>query len=315
MTGTMNLSGPDQGQESRTERKLKLDFGFVLSAKWLGGLAFCLLFAFACALLGQWQMDRRMEAVAEINKVLDNYDDPPVSYTDPGVSGMFTAFQAEDEWTPVVLSGEYLQQDTRIVRNRPLNGRPGYEVIVPFRTDTGDVVAVNRGWLPIGNSPGRPDSVPAPPQGPSEVTVRVKPGEPTLDRDAPEGQLASIDLVALQESLDYPIARDAYGLRATEDPAPETSPQLPAKPPLDEGPHLSYSLQWFLFGLMSFVVWGYLVRQKAVNDREDRIHGYTEEDGYISAHRPERAKPVRRRGGQLTDEEVEDALLDAGESR
>ena len=313
MTGTTKLSQPEEGRDASTERKPKLDFGFVLSAKWLGGLAFCLLFAFACALLGQWQMDRRMEAVAEINKVLANYDEAAVPYTE--AEQLFTGFRAQDEWTPVVLTGEYLEQDTRIVRNRPLNGRPGYEVIVPFRTDTGDVVAVNRGWLPIGDSPGRPDTVPSPPQGPSEVTVRVKPGEPTLQRDAPEGQLASIDLVALQESLDYPIARDAYGLRATETPAPQTSPQLPAKPPLDEGPHLSYSLQWFLFGLMSFVVWGYLVRQKAVNDREDRIHGYTEEDGYISAHRPERVKQVRRRGGQLTDEEVEDALLDAGQPR
>ena len=63
----------------------RLDFRFVLSARWLGGLAFCCLFAFACALLGQWQMDRRMEAVAEINKVLANYDEPAVCllYTSP----------------------------------------------------------------------------------------------------------------------------------------------------------------------------------------------------------------------------------------
>ena len=313
MTGTMDPDQTLEDQAPAAERKPKLDFGFVLSAKWLGGLAFCLLFAFACALLGQWQMDRRMEAVAEINKVLENYDEPAVPYSE--AQDLFTDFQPQDEWTPVVLQGEYLEQDTRIVRNRPLNGRPGYEALVPFRTDTGEVIVVNRGWLPIGNSPGRPDTVPAPPSGPAEVTVRVKPGEPTLDRDAPEGQLASIDLVAFEESVGYPVARAAYGLRAVEDPAPATSPQLPAKPPLDEGPHLSYSLQWFMFGLMSFVVWGYLVRQKAVNDREDRIHGFTEEDGYLSAHRPERAKPVRRRGGQLTDEEIEDALVDAGESR
>lgn len=313
MTGTMDPDQTLEDQAPAAERKPKLDFGFVLSAKWLGGLAFCLLFAFACALLGQWQMDRRMEAVAEINKVLENYDEPAVPYSE--AQDLFTDFEPQDEWTPVVLQGEYLEQDTRIVRNRPLNGRPGYEALVPFRTDTGEVIVVNRGWLPIGNSPGRPDTVPAPPSSPAEVTVRVKPGEPTLDRDAPEGQLASIDLVAFEESVDYPVARAAYGLRAVEDPAPATSPQLPAKPPLDEGPHLSYSLQWFMFGLMSFVVWGYLVRQKAVNDREDRIHGFTEEDGYLSAHRPERAKPVRRRGGQLTDEEIEDALVDAGESR
>jgi hypothetical protein len=70
-----------------------------------------------------------------------------------------------------------------------------------------------------------------------------------------------------------------------------------------------------MFGLMSFVVWGYMARQKAVNDRDDREQGLTEEDGYLSAHRAPRVKPARRRGGRPTDEEAEDALLDAAESR
>jgi cytochrome oxidase assembly protein ShyY1 len=299
--------------EAGTPKRARLDYRFLISPQWLGGLAFCAIFAVACALLGQWQMDRRMEAVAEINKVLENYDEPAVPLA--ANATVFTGFQAHQEWTPVEMEGRYLEEDTRIVRNRPLAGKPGYEVLVPFRADTGDVIVVNRGWLPIGDTPGRPDVVPAPPAGEVTVVVRAKPGEPDLDRDAPEGQLASIDLAAFADSVEYPVADTAYGQLAAESPAPEVGMQQPPKPPLDEGPHLSYSLQWFMFGLMSFVVWGYMARQKALNDRDDREQGLTEEDGYLSAYRAPRVRPSRRRGGRPTDEEAEDALLDAAESR
>ena len=303
--------------ETLTDRPTKrgrLDYRFLISSQWLGGLAFCALFALACALLGQWQMDRRMETVAEINKVLSNYDEPAVPLA--GNAGLFTDVRPEQEWTPVEMHGEYLEEDTRIVRNRPLAGKPGYEVLVPFRADTGDVIVVNRGWLPIGDTtPGRPDVVPTPPAGEVTVVTRIKPGEPDLGRDAPEGQLASIDLAAFEDSVGYDVADTAYGQLATESPTPAVALQQPPKPPLDEGPHLSYSLQWFMFGLMSFIVWGYMARQRAVNDRDDRELGLTEDDGYLSAHRAPRARPVKRRGGRPTDEEVEDAMLDAVDSR
>lgn len=299
--------------EPPAAKRARLDFRFVLSPQWLGGLAFCVIFSVACALLGQWQMDRRMEAVTEINKVLENYDEPAVPLA--GHEALFTGFQAHQEWTPVRMSGEYLPEDTLIVRNRPKAGKPGYEVLVPFRADTGATVVVNRGWLPIGNTAGRPDVVPAPPEGQVTVEVRTRPGEPDIGRDAPEGQLASIDLVAFEQSVGYPVADTAYGEMVEESPEPAGRPQTLVPPTLDEGPHLSYSMQWFLFGLMSFIVWGYMARQRAVNDREDRALGLTEEHGYISAYRPPRPKPVRRRGGRLTDEEAEDALLDATEPR
>ncbi|MGM7667287.1 SURF1 family cytochrome oxidase biogenesis protein [Microbacterium sp. A93] len=306
------LTAPAPESDQPSAKKARLDYRFVLSPQWLGGLAFCVIFSIACALLGQWQMDRRMEAVTEINKVLENYDEAPVPLA--GHADLFTDFQAAQEWTPVSLTGAYDEEDTRIVRNRPKAGKPGYEVLVPFRADTGETIVVNRGWLPIGNTAGRPDVVPSPPEGEVTVQVRTRPGEPDIGRDAPEGQLASIDLVAFEESVGYQVADTAYGEMIQEDPAPQTRPQTLVPPTLDEGPHLSYSVQWFLFGLMSFFVWGYMARQRAINDRDDRALGLTEETGYIAAYRPPRPKPVRRRNGRPTDEEAEDALLDAADS-
>lgn len=305
---TLNSGTSTPNATAETTRKPKLDFRFLISGAWIGGLLFCIVFSIACAMLGQWQMDRRMQALEEVNKVVRNYDAAPVPYSEN--ADIFTDFQAERKWTPVTVRGEYLVEDSLIVRNRPHSGRPGYEVLVPFRTVEGDTLIVDRGWLPIGNSPGRPDDVPEPAEGTITIIVRALAGEPTLeDRSAPEGQVASIDLPAIADQLDYPIAEAAYGLMAAESPeAAETPTQMP-QPTEDEGPHLSYSMQWFTFGLMSFVVWGYMARQKAIQNREDELYGFTEEQGFISAHRMERKKATRRRRNQPTDEEIEDSML------
>lgn len=292
-----------------TTKKPKLDFRFMLSGAWIGGFVFCIIFAFGTVFLGEWQMDRRMEKLDEINKIVANYDIEPVAYSDAG--HLFRDFQEEQEWTPIMVQGEYLEEDTMVARNRPRAGRPGFEVLVPFVTESGERLIVDRGWLPLGKDATAPAAVPAPPEGQTRIIIRAVPGEGTIDRGAPEGQVASINLPTIREQLDYEIADEAYGLMAAESPEMAETPQPMPEPQRDEGPHLSYSMQWFTFGVMSFVLWGWLGYQKAVRNREDEIHGEREEDGFMSAHRVERIKPVKRRNGQLTDEEIEDAMLNS----
>ena len=78
-----------------------------------------------------------------------------------------------------------------------------------------------------------------------------------------------------------------------EQPRVTPTPVLQPRPALDEGPHLSYTFQWFLFGLLGFIAWGYLVR-------EDYKRG---QDG----------TRVTRRERQ-SDQDIEDALLDDAEA-
>jgi cytochrome oxidase assembly protein ShyY1 len=289
-------------------KRRRLDFGFVLTAPWIFGFVVCILFAFACHHLAQWQIDRRIQVMHQINRVLENYDDAPVPLADAPLAD----FQADDEWTPVRLTGEYLVQDTLVVRNRPRAGRPGYEVLVPFRTQEGAVVVVDRGWLPIGDSPGRPDSVPAPSQGEQEVVVRLRPGEPTLERQAPDGQVASIDLPEIGRLTGLDVAERAYGEMVSESQDPGTRPQTLVQPTLDEGPHLSYALQWYLFALMGFGVWGYMAYTRARNDRDDLEDAAAsgEEDLIPAKHHPRPQRVKHRRSGRVTDEEAEDSLFE-----
>ncbi|MFH5877648.1 SURF1 family protein [Arthrobacter sp. NA-172] len=280
-------------------------YRFLFSSKWLGYFVLAVIFATGCVLLGRWQMDRRAETLAEINRVVTNYSATPVPFS--AVKTEFQSLNPEREWTQVELHGSYDVSGERVVRNRPLNGQPGYEVVVPFRLSSGEAVVVDRGWLPIGNkTPGHPDSIPAPPAGQVTVVARLKASEPNLDRGVVDGQLASIDLPSYATELSYPIMTGAYGQLATESPAVQQMPAPFPMPATDEGTHLSYSLQWFAFGVLMFIGFGYAARQQARNAQIDA----EDEDEEISAM-PRRKAPAPRKSKRPTAEEEEDAILDA----
>ncbi|WP_346958128.1 SURF1 family protein [uncultured Arthrobacter sp.] len=288
-------------------------YRFLFSSKWLGYLLLAAIFATACVFLGRWQMDRRAETLAEINRVVSNYSATPIPFAD--ARDQFIKLDADREWTQVELRGRYDEAGQRIVRNRPLNGQPGYEVVVPFKLESGETVVIDRGWLPIGNkTPGSPDSVPAPPAGNVTVVARLKPAEPALQRGAPDGQLASIDLATYSSQLGYPLLTGAYGQLASETPPAADMPVGFPKPSTEEGTHLSYSLQWFAFGVLMFVGFGYAARQQARNaaiDAED-AEGQDAGDGYLHASNPSpRRRTVPRKRKTATAEEEEDAILDA----
>lgn len=270
-------------------------YRFLFSARWFGWLAMVIVLAAGCVGLGRWQLDRREAVVEDIQRIEANYDAAPQRYV-PGENG-FDRYDPAREWTPVTFVGIYDVDNQVVARNRPLNGQPGYEVLTPLRLDDGTAVIIDRGWLPIGNiEAGRPDEIPAPPSGQVEVTARMKPGEPAVNRGAPEGQVASIDLVALSDRLDYPLQDAAYGLLALERPGAAVTPVAAPKPSIDEGPHLSYSLQWFAFGVLAFVGLGYAARQQRRSNAE------------LDGTAPDLPTRQRRRP---SSEEEEDAILDA----
>ncbi|WP_308196365.1 SURF1 family protein [Paenarthrobacter sp. TYUT067] len=272
----------------------------------LGGVAAAgRTFAAACIGLGNWQMDRRNQTVAEIRRVQENYDKPPAPFQD--ARPYFEVANPDAKWTTVAVSGRYLVQDQRIVRNRPNNSVAGYEVVVPFRLASGETIVINRGWLPIGNlRPGYPDAVPAPPPGEISAVVRIKPSEPDLGRDAPEGQLASIDLPYFASQLGYPLMTGSYGVMASESPQPAVVPQQLAQPAVKEGSNLSYAMQWITFGVLAFVGFGYMARQQARIHREEReIPDESAETASTLQHPRHPSAPKRSRA------EEEDALLDS----
>ncbi len=272
---------------------------FLLSRRWAGFLALTIVFALVCVGLGEWQLQRRADAVTENNRVSANYNASPIAVAD--LLPSLDSFEESQKWRPVLLTGHYLPQDQVLVRNRPLNGQPGFEILAPFRLSDGTVFIVDRGWLTTGQLQDRPDVVPSAPQGEVSVIARVKAGEPSLGtRTTNPGEVSTIELPLLAERLGAPTYTGAYGVLASESETAGTG-TLEPEPPQDEGPHLSYAFQWFVFALFGFFALGYAARQ------EFRSLNADDPDEQERAE----AREKKRLAKGKKDSDVEDEILDA----
>ena len=228
-----------------------------------------------------------------------NYDSAPAPVAT--LLPALDAFEGSKEWSPARMRGTYLSHEQLLVRTRPLGGNPGFEVLVPLLLEDGTVFIVDRGWVPTGSSHDSPDAVPAAPAGTVEVIARLKPGESRISgRTAPEGQVATIELDDIAGTLDAPVYTGAYGLMVSESPAAAENPTPLPRPARDEGSHLSYAFQWFVFAVLGFIGLGWAIRQ------EYRLANAEDPDERKRAAERARRKALR----PLTDAEIEDALLD-----
>lgn len=230
--------------------------GFLVSRRWGLFLLAVFLLTWLAYELGQWQfsrLDDRRDRNATIER---NENLPPVDVRD--VFGVGEPPAGADEWRVVEARGEYATEDTVIVRYRTRDGSSGVEVVVPLVLDDGSSLLVDRGWWQTANRGEVPDDVPDPPAGEVEVTgwVRV---DATGDSIAVvDNSTRAISSVAIGEALDREVLQGFVELRS-EDPEPATSLTPVELPSLDEGPHFFYGLQWWFFGVLAVVGFGYLL--------------------------------------------------------
>lgn len=274
-------------------------FRIAFTKRWLSYLLLTAIFAGACVALSTWQFARRDEAQQEIQRVLENYSAQPVALTEALPS--LRQFNEDDKWIPVVITGTYLPEEQLIVRSRPREQVAGVEVLTPLKTSDGSIFIVDRGWLPANTDPEAPYLIPEPPAGEVTVVARLKASEPPIPgREMVDGQLATIELPLIQEVLNTPTYTGAYGLLVSESPQPIEEAPLPAlKPSLDEGAHLSYALQWIMFGILAFIGLGWAVQN------EIRIRNSETEEGKAKL-----AARAKKRASKPSEEDIEDAILD-----
>lgn len=215
--------------------------------RWLGWFALTAVLCVAFLLLGQWQWGRYETRAARADRVEAHYGADPVPVAE--VVGE-RPLPVGQEWRRVVAQGRYEPAQTVLARNRPHDGEYGYEVLVPLRLDDGSTLVVDRGWAPNADEGAavRPD-VPAPPAGEVEVTGWARLGEPSLGRDMPPDQVASIHLPEVADRVGGPVLGGYLDLQEERGEGVAAAPERPR--PLEEpdtgtGPHLAYALQWWL---------------------------------------------------------------------
>ena len=263
--------------------------------RWLRWIALAVVFAVACGFLSNWQLNRREQIVKVIQRVERNYEHQRVrlSVLVPNPKD----FKISREYRRVWIAGTYESEKSILVRNRPLNGTQGFEVITPLRLTSGEYLLVDRGWVPTGDSPAVPGRFPKPGHRELLVVGRLKGTEPADSRTAPSGQTLSINAEAIFKQVGLANAQvytGAYLLLEQESIAAPTG-KLSTKPSLNEGNHLSYAFQWVLFALMAFAAIGWGIRQ-------DRLMARAAQD-------PTFVIKKRKRVGD-DDKAAEDALLD-----
>lgn len=278
----------------------KKGWRFLLSRRWLGYLALMIVFAIVCGFLSQWQFDRRDERVDANTLVETNFDAAPLPIEE--ALPTLDSFNHDQEWLPVIIEGEYLSDEQLLVRGRPRDGLPGFEILTPLVTEDGNVFVVNRGWVPTGHDQDYPDAVPMPPAGQVTVTARLKPTEPEIPgRGAPAGQIATIHLDTLASEFgEDRTYSSSYGLLRTETPPSETG-KLVAKPELTEGNHLSYAFQWIIFAIIALVGLIYGVREEFRERNAD-------DPRVVAAKKREAARKAR---AKKSASDYEDELIDS----
>lgn len=244
-------------------------YWFLLRPKWIG---FHLLVIFGVVLmmwLGFWQLDRLDQRKAFNDAVVERSEEPPEPITDLLSEPDFDP--ETYEWRQATAKGTWLP-DQVIVFNRTQNGQPGDNVVTPLLLDDqpdGEplIVLVNRGFVPVGVE------TPDPPQVGVEILGRVRPSQErqlgglTDAAGGPVTEVRRIDIAQLAQQVEGEVAPVYLDLIAS---IPETGSldPFPVPPPeIDDGPHLSYAGQWFIFALAVVVGWVLAVRRSIATHR------------------------------------------------
>ena len=301
-------AGDDESRGPRTTRQ------------WVILAVAAVVLAALCLVAGRWQWDRSEARNAEIDLVNANWSAPVVPVQEI-LDGPGAVVPDSKVWQRVELEGQYVTDATVVLRNRPVSGRNGYHVLVPFeaRLPGQDIViVVNRGTVPLGRDASGPRAFPPPPSGTVNVVVSLRADEPVSDRAAPPGQVQAISteqvLAAGPDGAAWAEGRTvgAYGALRSEDPAPETSLSTLPTPDTDPGSHLSYAFQWGIFAVGA--IGGYVLlwrRERGALRGESVSAGdlLLASDDQADADGVRARRPARDR--RPTAEDEEDALIES----
>lgn len=233
-------------------------YRFLAAPRWIAATLVVVAVVAGCTWAGFWQLRRLDEREAFNDLVSGRLAAEPAP-----VGELLDGPPAAAAYRRVWARGTFLPGEEVLVRSRVHDGSAGFDVLTPFLLDDGTLLVVDRGWVPL--SMDTPPVAAAPPAGPvridgilreSETRRGAGGGEPT----GTPAVVDRIDLDVLAGRLSGPVAPVWLQLAGSGDDLPVP---LPEPDTADEGPHLSYAVQWFSFATVGIVGYAALVRRSA----------------------------------------------------
>lgn len=208
------------------------------------------------ARLGWWQLDRAQQKLDLQARIQARADQPPLPQAALARDADAAAAQ---HYRRTELRGRWLAEHTVYLDNRQMNARQGFYVVTPLQLAPGDVVLVQRGWVPRDFLDRSRLPPLATPRGVVRVPGRVAPppGQLLALAGVDQGLIRqNLDVVAFAHDLGQPLRPLSVQQTAAELPVSEDGAapeglvhdgllrQWPAVA-VDVGKHHGYAFQWF----------------------------------------------------------------------
>ncbi len=194
--------------------------------------------------LGFWQLER----AAEKRNIQQQYNARQVQAPIEIGEGNYEPYLP---YTRVIVQGEFDHDRSWLLDNQQRKGRPGFDVLQPFKVKGGAVILVNRGWL--AGRQYRSD-LPVIEKVAGEVTIFAQVMEPThhpMLSAVSESLLwpkiiSGIELEVMAGQLEAALAVQYLRLDEASAGALDTRWHIVA---VSEAKHLGYAVQWFAMAL------------------------------------------------------------------
>jgi len=92
--------------------------------------------------LGNWQLERLTWKENLLSTIVAQGENPDRTFTANDLT-------QQNEFQTGTISGTFLNNKTFSIVPRTYDGKPGAHVITPFAINDGNIVLVNRGWMPV----------------------------------------------------------------------------------------------------------------------------------------------------------------------
>ncbi len=242
-----------------------LDRSFARRPKWIASHLFAASLILIFVWAGFWQLSRLDLRRQQNQAVFDRSTLEPVEVGDAlaGIDLGQIGTLRDLDYLSVVAEGSYLDGELVRVANRSQNGVGGDWVVGLFESIDGNQLLVNRGFADRGE-----EASPAPEgQIVLEGWLRVSQTKDGFFGATDTGQgdrVPRLDVAAISGRIAETNASEPLPMwMQVAGPATDLAPDPVPLPPIGEGSHLSYALQWFTFAGMGAVVYALVLRRQA----------------------------------------------------